>query len=99
MSETVGGSGVWQVTTETSTYVIDLDAGHCVRVPDAGLGQVPGMPPAQVAAMRRDHEPISLVAVVKAEVGHPLLMVLDVRRDGVPTVRRSTVVRQIRRLD
>lgn len=94
----LGSSGLWQVTTETSTYVIDLDAGHCIRVPDAGLGQVPELPPAKVAAMRRDQEPIALMAVPRAEVGQPLVLVLNLRGDGVVTVRQSTIVRDIRRL-
>jgi hypothetical protein len=79
---------------ETSTYMIDLDAGQSIRVPDAGLG----LPPARVAAMRRDHESVRLISVTRAEVGEPLLLMLDVRQDGVVTVRRSTLVRQIRRL-
>ena len=94
--ETVGKAGRWQVTTETSTYVIDLDAGSCTRVPDAGLGTVRGLRPAQNSVLRRDHEAVRLASVIKAEVGEPMILVLHVRRDDVLTVRQSTLVRQIR---
>lgn len=96
--EAIGAAGRWQVTTETSTYVIDLDAQTCIRVPDAGLGSLHGLPPAQNAALRRDHEPVCLASVTAAVVGTPLILLLDVRGDGVLTLRRSTCVRQIRPL-
>lgn len=31
-------TGQWQVTTETSLYLVDLDAQSVTRVPDAGAG-------------------------------------------------------------
>jgi hypothetical protein len=48
--------------------------------------------------MRRDHEALALLSVTLAEVGSPLTLLVDVRRDGVPTIRRSTIVREIGRL-
>jgi hypothetical protein len=32
------GAGRWQVTTETSVYLLDLDAKRITRLPDAGAG-------------------------------------------------------------
>lgn len=93
----VGRDGRWQVTTETATYVLDLDNKRCVRVPDAGLG-LPGLPPAEVAVLRKDHASVPLISVECARVGQPLVVVIDVRGDGILTVRRTTIVRQVRRL-
>lgn len=96
--DAVGVTGRWQITTETALYVVDMDARTCVRVPDAGLGTVDGLSPAVVSAKRLDHQPIPLVSLIRAELGEPLLLVLDLRGDGVKTVRQSTVVRDIRSL-
>lgn len=91
-------AGRWQVTTETSVYLLDLDDGHVTRVPDAGAGNADRRPPVAIAVLRRDHEPIKLLEVMRCEVGLPMQLVLDVRRDGLPTLRTSTRVRDLRRL-
>jgi hypothetical protein len=90
--------GQWQVTTETSLYLLDLDAQLVTRVPDAGAGTPPGLSPAPIASLRRDHEPVPLLELIQCELGAPLRMLLDVRRDGVPTLRVSTHVSQLRGL-
>jgi hypothetical protein len=84
----LGATGRWRVSTESSTYLLDLDAGVATRSP-AG---------AAVPAMRRDHEPVRLHSVALAEVGAPLALVLDGGGNGALTLRRSTPVREIVRL-
>lgn len=92
-------TGLWQVTTETSLYLVDLDARLVTRVPDAGAGTPPGSSPVAIASLRRDHEPVSLIELIECRLDRPLRMLLDIRRDGVPTLRVSTHVRDLRELD
>jgi hypothetical protein len=91
--------GQWQVATETSLYLIDIDRRLVTRVPDAGDGTMPGLPPVAIASLRRDHEPLPLIELVECELGKPLRMLIDVRRDGVPTLRVSTHIRELRQLN
>lgn len=102
MTETESGcpaAGVWQVTTETSVYLLDLDASLATRVPDAGAGSPAGVTALPIASLRRDHEQVSLIKLVSCTVGQPMCMMLDLRRDGVATLRTTTTVRQLRKLD
>lgn len=91
-------TGQWQVTTETSLYLIDLDAKVVTRVPDAGAGRLPGASPVAISSLRRDHEAVCLVELMDCELDRPLRMLLDMRGDGVPTLRVSTHVRELREL-
>jgi hypothetical protein len=91
-------AGRWQVTTETSVYLLDLDKNQVTRVPDAGAGPPPGLSPPAIAWLRRDHEPVSLLKLVTCTVGEPMRMLIDIRRDGVITLRMTTVVRHLREL-
>jgi hypothetical protein len=92
-------TGQWQVTTETSLYLVDLDAQSVTRVPDAGAGTPPGLSPVAIASLRRDHEPVTLIELIECQLDRPLRMLLDLRRDGVPTLRVSTHVRELRELN
>jgi hypothetical protein len=91
-------TGRWQVTTETSVYLLELDRRQVTRVPDAGAGPPPGISPAAIASLRRDHESIPLLKLIMCIVGEPMRMLIDVRRDGVCTLRTTTVVRHLREL-
>lgn len=86
----LGTTGRWRVTTATSTYLLDLDAGLATRSPTSRPGSV-------IPAMRRDREPVRLRSVALAEVGAPLVLVLAAG-SGALTLRRSTPVRQIVRV-
>ena len=83
--------GQWLVVTESSTYLFDLDGRTATRYPGTG-------PAAEedddwlVADLRRDGEPISLIGLDRCQVGERLIAVLDIRRDGVVTVREATIV-------
>lgn len=91
-------TGRWQVTTETSIYLFDLDSRRVFRVPDAGAGTLPGQPPVPIAALRRDHEAIPLLTLICCEVGIPMRMMSDIRGDGSDTLRTTTIVRAVREL-
>lgn len=101
MNETAAetpGTGRWQVTTVTSVYLLDLDAKRVTRVPDAGAGPPPGLSPAPIASLRRDHESVPLLELITCAIDEPMRMLIDVRRDGVSTLRTTTVVRQLCKL-
>ncbi|WP_148573872.1 hypothetical protein [Nocardioides caldifontis] len=85
---TIGATGRWRVSTATSTYVVDLDAGTATRTPRT----------VRVPAIRGDREPVRLRSVALAALGQPLVLVLE-RSSGSLTLRRSTPVREIVRID
>ena len=81
--------GRWAVTTESSAYELDYDRMTVTRVPGAGMPGVPG------AALRRDAEAVPLLDAAPVQVGQPMSLLVDVRGDGVRTLRRSTPVVRI----
>ena len=54
---------------------------------------------APAAELRRDGEAISILKIVEMQVGRRGLMWLDVRLDGIPTLRGTTEVLSITRLE
>ena len=96
---TDSSTGVFVVSTETSGYVLDLSARTALRVPGVGAGSAPNLRPARVTELRRDGEAVPLAVLVSCEVGKPLSMHLDVRGDGVLTLRETTLVRSIDSLE
>ena len=91
-------TGKWQVTTETSMYLFDLDEHVVTRLPDAGAGPPPGESAVAIASLRRDHEPVTLIALIECQLDRPMRMLLDLRGDGLPTLRVTTHVRELREL-
>lgn len=87
-----GVGGCWQVSTDASLHVLDLDRRRVRRVPGGGGGVAP------VAALRRDHAEVRLLRVCRCRVGEPMVLLIVVREDTVPTIRTTTVVRAIRPL-
>lgn len=92
--------GRWQLDTETSTYLVDLDQQVVVRVPDAGVGTHPSQRiPARVTALERDHEAVPLLAIGPVIEGDLCRMMLKLGADSdVVTHRVTTVVRRVQRL-
>ena len=91
-------SGVWQVYTETSMYIIDLDQMRGMRVPGEGLGAVDDKL-VIVSDLRADNEWFMIRSIV-CRVGEYMdLNVLGLRSDDWYTWRRSTIVRSIKRMD
>lgn len=86
------------MTTETSVYLLDLDANRVIRVPDAGAGPPAGLGPVAIASLRRDHESVPLLELLSCAVGQPMRMIIGLRRDGVSTLRITTIVRHLREL-
>lgn len=87
-------TGRWLVATETSSYMLDLDARTARRIPGYGVGSLDGLP-LHTALLRRDDTDIELEQIIELTVGKPMMLLLDLRQDGVMTLRRSTIVAAI----
>lgn len=91
--------GSFAVRTASGTlYAIHLDSPREVVRLAKDQAPTPRYSHLQAAELRRDGEAIKLVRVIAMQVGRPGLMLLDVRRDGVLTVRSTTRVVSITRL-
>jgi hypothetical protein len=76
-------AGRWMVTTESgSQHVVDLDARTITRVTQAN-------------GLRKDGDAVPLIELLHCIVGETGIWVLDIRADGVETVRRTTLVKSI----
>lgn len=93
-----GAGGQWLVVTESSAHLFDLDDRTATRYPGTGAGALDDRL-VPVSDLRLDSEPIPLIELHRCEIGKRLLAVLDVRRDGVITVRDSTIVITISRVN
>ncbi|MFD1210746.1 hypothetical protein ACFQ36_01660 [Arthrobacter sp. GCM10027362] len=93
--------GFWQVTTASGTvYLLNLTPGRrtLTRLParDQATADYARIP---VADLRRDGETLPLLSIGRLQLGHPGTLVIDVRRDGIPTLRNTTPVVAIVRLE
>ncbi|TDK23511.1 hypothetical protein E2F48_16095 [Arthrobacter crusticola] len=93
--------GLWQVITASGTvYLLDLGPGQRTLTRLPGREKPKGdYARIEVAGLRRDGETLPLLAVGQLQLGQPAALLLDVRRDGIPTVRSTTPVVSIERLD
>lgn len=95
------GPGRWLVTTETSAYLIALvgdGTGTLVRHVGASEGVTPEageLPVALAVGLRRDGESIPVLWAEMPVVGKPWVVLLDIRGDSIPTLRRTTIVRSV----
>lgn len=67
----VGLRGRWHVTTMDSDYTLDLDAGTATRTPRSAAQPLAG-----------DGRPVRLLSVIKAQLGEPLVLRLDLGRSS-----------------
>ena len=88
--------GEWEVVTETSTYVIDVDAMTATRLP-GGAGSLDGSSVPRFG-LRQDQQPIPLMRVPAPVIGQPCDLLLDVRGDGIATLRRTSWVCHVTQL-
>lgn len=86
MRADAGAPDVLLVTTLASEYTLDVRRRLVRREPVVGV------------ALRRDSRWIPVRQVLLLQVGAPMVLVLDVRGDGVATVRQSTPVVRILRI-
>jgi hypothetical protein len=81
------------VQTETAVYVLDPPIGVLWRYPRENLVNHGWA----VAALRKDNQaiPYELHPNYPLEVGKPAVFILQIRNDGVSTIRTTTPVTQI----
>lgn len=91
--------GRWQVTTESSRYIIDLDANTLTRAPGSGpehhkSDRHPSRAGGRYkqSQLRKDEQQIPLLDMSPVVVGYPLTVLIDIVGNGVVTARRSTPV-------
>lgn len=96
--------GRWEVTTEASRYIIDLDQRTLTRVQGSGpehhqADRVPSRAFSREAdrhpvrsRLRKDEQQVPLLDMSPVIIGYPLKVLLDLVGNGVVTVRRSTPV-------
>lgn len=79
------------VTTESGSYIIDLEKETAIRTPRKDVD------PREVytADLRRDNEEVKIIALKTLQYGEPMVMILDIRQDGVETLRTTTKVQEI----
>lgn len=83
-------TGSWVVHTENSRYLIDLDSRTCTRLP--GLT-------GNAWDLRRDGDELPLLRIDQCRFGEPGALLLDLRGDGISTLRLTSIVRRITRAD
>lgn len=92
-------SGSFAVRTSSGTlYAMHLDSPREVVRLHNDRQPVPRYAYLPAAELRRDGEAIRLLKIVEMQVGQCGLMWLDVRLDGIPTLRGTTEVLSITRL-
>lgn len=88
--------GEWEIVTETSTYIVDVDAMTATRLA-GGAGSLDGSEVPR-HRLRRDEVPVPLLALPEPVVGQPCDLLLDIRGDGISTLRRTSWVCHVTRL-
>lgn len=88
--------GEREVVTETSTYIIDVEAMTATRLA-GGAGSLDGEDVPRFA-LRRDETTVPLLAVPAPVVGQPCDLLLDLRGDGIRTLRRTSWVCHVTQL-
>lgn len=86
------------VETESAVYVLDLVAFKLKRTPRGAPIEVEsprGGLPASVADLRMDGEAIPFSFLAPLEIGKPAQFLLQIRDDGVQTIRTTTDVLNI----
>lgn len=92
-------TGSYAVRTESGTlYAIHLDPPREVVRLAQDWNPTPRYDQLPAAELRRDGEAIKLLNVIKMQVGGRGLMWLDIRLDGLRTLRGTTEVLSISRL-
>ncbi|GAA1872568.1 hypothetical protein GCM10009715_19260 [Paeniglutamicibacter psychrophenolicus] len=87
-------SGIYRITTATGS-IYDLvigPAGSTLTRRPGELPVHPSMDGAETNPLRRDAEAITVLAIHQLSVGEPAVFVLDLRRDGIPTLRTTSTV-------
>lgn len=91
-------TGTFQVTSETSVYLVDLDRRRLMRIPGAGEGPRVTDEGVQVilATLPGDHSWVPLFELLQCQLGQPMIALAEPRPDGSMVWRQTTLVQDIR---
>ncbi|NQW87519.1 MULTISPECIES: hypothetical protein [unclassified Frigoribacterium] len=90
MADVFDMSGIYLVTTMSgSRYRLNLKAMTAARFPDSD----------ECNPLRRDADERPLLGLTEPVVGHPMILVLDLRGDGIETIRETNIVTLLERLE
>lgn len=73
-----------KVITLNATYDIDMQSMKVTRLPQDGAGQ-----------LRRDAEELTLYSVPNPVIGERMALWIQVREDGIPTLRDTSPVTEV----
>lgn len=79
------------VTTETGSYVLDFINSTATRKPRKEVSSTE----VYAATLRRDDEAIDVEQIVNLNLGERMVLLLNLRQDGVLTERTTTIVQSI----
>lgn len=82
------------VTTETGSYIIDLEKETALRTPRKDVSAED----AYAADLRRDGEEVRVISVITLKHEEPMVLLLDIREDGIETLRTTTNVQNVTEL-
>lgn len=92
--ETVFEAGTYSFSTATgSSYELIIDDVGATL--ERNLGKLPvhlSMDGAELGPLRRDTEAIAVIKVVRLAVNEPAIFLLDIRKDGIVTLRTTSEV-------
>lgn len=81
-------TGRWVVTTESGArYLLNLNRRWVSREPEPSSTR-----------MRRDNSAVGLVELVRCKVGDQMRLIVNIRQDGIFTIRYTTPVINIKQL-
>jgi hypothetical protein len=79
------------VTTESGSYVLDLEKETAIRSPRKDIDATD----VYAADLRRDNEEVKIISLITLKMDEPMVMVLDIREDGIETLRTTTNVQNV----
>lgn len=86
--------GTYGFTTASgTTYLLSIgtESSTLARCPGT-FPMHPSMDGGEIQPMRRDRAPIPVIAVQQLAIGHPAFFTLNLRGDGIHTLRRTSEV-------
>lgn len=92
--------GIWEVKTHSSHYILNFEEGMLLRRPveTALPNQFNDTEQFAVADLRKDGSAIPFQLAGDLKVGQDMILVLQIRDDGILTHRRTTPVVWMKRL-
>lgn len=91
-TEFVAGTYNFSTATGSAYELIIDDVGATLERKPGKLPVHPSMDGAELSPLRRDTEAIAVIKVVRLVVSEPAIFMLDLRKDGIITLRTTSTV-------